>query len=71
MDIIKMAGEYGVAIVAIGALIYTVRLFMLFLKEHMLVIRNHLNHHTEASVRLTDSIKELLSFLRGVNHGKK
>lgn len=56
--------EYGVAIFAIGALVYIVRVFLNFIK-------NHLEHHTEIDERLANAVNNLLEWLKWQNHNKK
>jgi hypothetical protein len=48
--------EYGVAIVAIGALVVVALAFLKF-------IRNHVSESTKASQRLADMIEQMLTFL--------
>lgn len=65
MWIAKLA-EYGVAVVSIGALVYTVNLFIKFLKGSMV---RHIEDSARANQKLADSIQEMLTFLR-IRNGK-
>ena len=55
MDFTKLA-DYGAVIFSIGAIVYVVRLFVSF-------TQNHIAHNTEASIKLTDAVKQLIHFL--------
>ncbi len=55
MDIIQLS-QYGVATFSIGAIIYTVHLFVN-------VVKNHLTHSTMANDRLSNAIENMLRFL--------
>lgn len=70
--------EYGVAVVAIGGMIYIVKKSLCFMKRQEenfhKIITNHLHDNAEANKKLEQShlqlsmmIKELLSFLRNSN----
>jgi len=70
MDSLEALSQYGVATVAIGALVWVVK----FLGD---IIRNHIAHNTEAqeelattNQRLADAIAELLNYLRKSNGHK-
>lgn len=54
MEIWRYFSEYGVAVAAIAALVYVVRLF-----TH--ITSNHIDHNTEASGLLRDSNNKLVS----------
>lgn len=78
MDLINLA-EYGVAIVAIGALVYVVTLFARFVRssqdkfahfvkssqDNML---NHITDSTKASQKLSSTIDEMLRWLEHNSH---
>ena len=59
MDQLPLA-EYGVAITAIAALAFTIRLFINHLKDKddkfTSVISNHMNHSTEALTKVADAV---------------
>ena len=55
--------QYGVAIFAVGALVYIVKIFLNFIK-------NHLQHHTEIDEKLAEAVRELLDWLKYQNHSK-
>lgn len=59
---LKALGEYGVAIFSIGAMVYIVKLFVNFMK-------NHIQHHTEVAQGLKDAVCNLLRFLERKNGG--
>ena len=67
---IEELAQYGIAGIAIGALVWVVR----YLGN---IIKNHISHNTQTlselsrtNQKLADTISELLSFLR-TNNGKK
>lgn len=59
MDLLKLA-ELGVAVLAVGGLIYIAIL-------HVSVIKNHISHSTKASQKLADVIEQMLRFLERRN----
>lgn len=62
MSLLNNLGEYGIAIFSIGAIVYIVKLFVNFMK-------NHIQHHTEIAQALKDAVCNLLRFLERKNGG--
>ena len=56
-------GEYGIAIFSIGAIVYVVKLFVGFM-------RNHIQHHSEVALELKNAVCNLLKFLERSNGSK-
>lgn len=56
-------GEYGVAVFSIGAILYIVKLFVGFMK-------NHIEHHTSAAKDLKNAVCNLLTYLERKNGGR-
>jgi len=66
MDFYKLA-EYGVAVVAIGALVYVVTLFARFVRTSQDTILNHISDSTQAIQHLTILITEMKKWLERNN----
>ena len=54
--------EYGVAAIAIGGMVLQTKWFVT-------QVSNHIEHHTMVNQKLSDSVDQLLDFLKRNGHG--
>lgn len=65
-DLMKLAdaGVVGVALALVIAIIFTIREFIKFIRNHIQHTNNYINQNTQVIQKLTDAISDLRYLLR-------